>query len=170
MTAAASSSRFRLILISGLGAILLGVLCWPSAEPETADAAASSDRAARRKKATAVSAAPARPTWSSIARAEAREFNPFAKRNPIEISASSDKASSAGSVDEATPATAGNSPSTSQEPAARREVIRVQAVLGRTGQKIALIDGRLVRIGEIIPQRGRVISITQHGVIVETSN
>lgn len=162
----AATSRLKLIAIPLLGAVLLGVVVWPSEKEESASPVLSPDRVARRKAAQTSAATAAKTvSWNVIPRADAREFNPFqAPRTATESIA-------AGGAEGNTATTAGSSATasngTTQSPSPQRQLVRVQAVLDSAGQQMALIDGKLIKIGDELPGGGKVASISAAGVVVE---
>lgn len=158
MKNAGSATRLKLILIPLLGAILLGILCWPESPSDAEPPALSSDRVVRRKNLQA--AAASRPTsWNNISRTTAHEFNPFLVPR---ATSEADEAQHETSESLNAVARQGSAESTNQK------VVRVQAIMQVGSSYAALIDGKLVRVGDQLPGGIKVASISFGGVVTES--
>jgi len=154
------SARVRIALIPGLAAVLIGVLCWPSTEPGSVEPS------------TVVTAAsPSAPqpasdpgleqTWKDIEIAQAKENNPFAGLGLPNASQALEL-----NPESASQQTPSNRSSSQLDDAATIRTLRVQAVLHTEDGFCAVIDGKVVRIGDSLPDGIKVLAISHDGIVV----
>jgi hypothetical protein len=161
MKTTSSISRLKFILIPLLGAILLAILFWPESQPKSEGPTLSTDRVARRKSLQAAAVNRSRDiSWNHIPRTTAREFNPFLSPHatPQRREAQHENGEHSNADTAHVPA----------EIPPNGEPVRVQAIVKIGTSYAALINGRLIRVGDQLPGRGKVSSISLGGVVTES--
>lgn len=154
------SSRWKLFLIPVLAAALFGILMWPDSLPESVPAELITERAAQRESLQAVSAIHTQEmSWNHIQRTIASEFNPFLVP-PVPSRGHAEKAGTVENPNVARHAT-------TDAAIGNLVVVRVQAVTQVGTTQAALIDGKVVRVGDEIPGRGKVAFISTDRVVIE---
>ena len=156
--------RLKLALIPALALILLALM-WPvpNSESQTTIVAGSRVRAPLKTVAATNSPRSAlEADWGAIHTASAGTHNPFA---PIEI------VKTLQIQETSTPAT--SSPPTISETSAGKErnpaTVKVQAIHEIWGAYCALVDGRLLQVGDQLMDGRRIAAITAEGIVLESN-
>jgi hypothetical protein len=154
--------RLKLALIPALALILL-VLMWPApnSEPQTTIVASARDRTPLKTVAATNSQRFAlEADWGAIHTAYAGIHNPFA---PVEIVTNPP-------IREASPLSTSSPPALSESSAGKEPnaaTLKVQAIHGISGAYCALVDGRLLQVGDQLADGRRIAAVTAEGIVLE---
>ncbi len=146
--------RFALIPILGL--MLVAVLFWPKAEKQTNHAAPDAHSILVSKRLSSPLLEPAKFQWPTVNINEVIAFDPF---DPA-------RAQAIGEI--AADATGGNVESGLNENSMQQSSLgKLQAVYIDAFGATAILDSRVVHVGDHLPGFGRVVTITGREIVVE---
>jgi hypothetical protein len=155
-----NSNLMRLLLIPVLCVVLLAVLCWPAAKQDTsASAPLQTSEDAVQKASELPSTKTKRPEWPVATLSDVVAFDPFQPLNslatvaPIEVQDNEPIDNINSNDDDAL-----------EKP---KSVVALQAIYFDKRGAAAILDSRVVRVGDVLANGSKVVGIHAQGVTLD---
>lgn len=157
----------RLAAIPLLVVVLIGVLCWPSGDSDaTVEVAALAPNAAPTRQAEKNQ--PATSKWPKARLEEVIAFNPFEPPMPEKVQQLPEDLLAEADALERARADQADAPTSQRElPVTTVPIGKLQAIYFDTHAAAAIVDSKVLRVGDELPGGRRILEITAQGLKLE---